>query len=309
MTETIKLNTGTKTIAIRASQQRLSAHAGQTTFWGFLRLKNFRAQLAAALPHRLTSPNALPAVETALGFVAGILAGADKLARVAHLRGDPVLPEVMEIKRLPSQPTLSRFFARFDGPAKNLRTFRPLWRWALERLPSRREGDTLDVDSRALLHEDGRQQGVRIGHTRVGLKPCLAPMLAVLAEAKLVAQFWLRPGNAHCANNLLAFTLDLLGNLPRHLRVRLIRADSGFHYDPWLCLLESQGLRYIVVADLSVRVKSLIKKHTQWHATALAGTEVAEVQYESKSASRPRRLILIRRRADGGQRGGGKLLN
>ena len=82
-----------------------------------------------------------------------------------------------------------------------------------------------------------------MGHTRVGLKPCLAPMLAVLAEVKLVAQFWRRPGNAHGANNLLAFTLDLLGNLPRHLRVRLIRADSGFHYDPWLCLLESQGLR------------------------------------------------------------------
>ena len=163
-------------------------------------------------------------------------------------------------------------------------------------------------------------------------------MLAVLAEVKLVAQFWRRPGNAPCANHLLAFTLDLLGNLPRHLRVRLIRADSGFHYDPWLCLLESQGLRYIgspirrpplvpsassVVADLSVRVKSLIKKHTQWHPTALAGTgspvgqpplfpsatsEVAEVEYESQSAARPRRLILIRRRADGDQRGGGKLL-
>ena len=161
MTETIKLNTGTKTIAIRATEQRLSAHAGQTTFWGFLRLKKFRAQLAAALPHRLTSPNARPAVETALGFLAGILAGADKLARVAHLRGDPVLPEVMEITRLPSQSTLSRFFARFDGAAKNLRCFRALWRWTMERLPSRKEGYTLDFDSTALLHEDGRQQGVR----------------------------------------------------------------------------------------------------------------------------------------------------
>ena len=66
VTATIKLHTGTKTIAIRATEQRLSAHAGQTTFWGFLHLKKFRAQLAAARPHRRTSPNALPAVETAL---------------------------------------------------------------------------------------------------------------------------------------------------------------------------------------------------------------------------------------------------
>jgi hypothetical protein len=266
-----------------------------------------RALLASLLPQRPTSPNALAPVETALSFLAGILAGADKLARIAHLRGDPVLPEVMEVKRLPSQSTLSRFLGGFDGAAKNLRTFRALWRWGMERLPSRRAGYTLDFDSTALLHEDGRQEGVRIGHTRVGLKPCLAPMLAVLAEVKLVAQFWLRPGHAHCANNLLAFTLDLLSNLPRHLRLRLIRADSGFHYDPWLSLLESQGLHYIVVADLSVRVQRLIKKETRWQPTRLEGVEVTEVAYESPSASRVRRLVILRRRV-GSERGGGKLL-
>ncbi len=64
-------------------------------------------------------------------------------------------------------------------------------------------------------------QRVLVDATRVALKPCLHPLLAVLEEAKLVAQFWLRPGNAHCVSNLLAFTLDLLDNLPRHLRLRL----------------------------------------------------------------------------------------
>jgi hypothetical protein len=307
VTEAIKLNTGRKTIRITTTAQKLSAHAGQTTFWGFLALRKVRALLAPLLPQRPTSPNASKPVETALSFIAGILAGADKLARIAHLRGDPVLPEVMEVKRLPSQSTLSRFLGGFDGAAKNLRAFRALWRWGMERLPSRREGYTLDFDSTALLHEDGRQEGVRIGHTRLGLKPCLAPMLAVLAEVKLVAQFWLRPGHAHCANNLIAFTLDLLSNLPRHLRLRLIRADSGFHYDPWLSLLESQGLRYIVVADLSVRVQGLIKKETRWQPTSLDGVEVAEVAYESPSASRVRRLVILRRRVQS-ERGGGKLL-
>jgi hypothetical protein len=321
VTEAIKLKTGSKTIRIMASRQKLSAHAGQTTFFGFLARHKVRALLAGLLPHRPTSPNASAPVETALGFIAGILAGADKLARIAHLRGDPVLPEVMEVRRLPSQSTLSRFLACFDGAGKNLRCFRALWRWGMERLPSRKGGYTLDLDSTAeeaegnrggrwtgepLLHEDGHQEGVRVGHTRVGLKPCLHPLLAVLEEAKLVVQFWLRPGHAHCASNLIAFTLDLLDNLPRHLRLRLIRADSGFHYDPWLALLEQKGLRYIVVADLSRRLQSFIKKETRWEPTPIAGVEVADLVYESDYATRPRRLILMRRRV--GTEGGGKLL-
>ena len=307
VTEEIKLRTGQKTIRIMTTDQKLSAHAGQTTFWGFLALRKVRALLAGVLPHQPTSPNARPPVETAVGFIAGILGGADKLARIAHLRADPLLPEVLEVKCLPSQSRLSRWLAVFDGAGKNLRVFRALWHWGMRRLPSHKGGYTLDLDSTALLHEDGHQEGVRVGHTRVGLKPCLQPLLAVLSEVKLVAQFWLRPGNAHCASNLISFTLDLLSNLPRHIQLRLIRADSGFQYDPWLVLLETQRLRYIVVADLSVRVQGLIKKETRWEPTEVAGVEVADLIYESPSASRARRMVLLRRRLED-PRGGGKLL-
>jgi hypothetical protein len=42
---------------------------------------------------------------------------------------------------------------------------------------------------------------VRTGYTRVGVKPCPHPLLAVLEAAKLVVQFWLRPGNCACVVN------------------------------------------------------------------------------------------------------------
>jgi hypothetical protein len=308
VTPVIKLKTGTKTIHISTTDQKLSSHGGQATFWGFLHMRKVRSLIGPVLPQRPTSPNALKPVEIALGFIAGILAGADKLARVAWLRGDPLLPQVMEIRRIPSQSTLSRFLARFDNAAVNLRVFRALWHWSMQRLPSFKGGYTLDLDSTALLHEDGKQEGVRVGHTRIGLKPCLHPLLAVLAEAKLCAQFWLRPGNTHCANNLIGFVLELLSNLPRHIRLRLIRADSGFHYDPLLSLFESRGLRYIVVADLSVRLKDLIKKNTRWQPAAVPGIEVSDVIYQSRYASRARRVVLLRRRINKEDRGGGKLL-
>jgi hypothetical protein len=308
VTEAIKLKTGKKTITISTTEQKLSAHAGQATFWGFLNLRRFRGALGAALPHVRTSPNALKATEIALGFIAGILAGADKLTRIAHLRGDPLLPEVMEIKRMPSQSTLSRFLGGFTGAGANLRTFGALWHYGMRLLPSRREGYTLDFDSTSLLHEDGGQEGVKVGYTRKGLKPCLKPLLAVLEEAKLVAQFWLRSANAPCASNVVSFTLELLSNLPRHLRLRLVRADSGFCEERWLSLLEERRLAYIVVAVLHHKITSLLRQETIWQPSAVPGTDVAEVIYRGARWSRERRLILVRHRLAQKTRTGGKML-
>jgi Transposase DDE domain group 1 len=308
VTAGIRLKTGQKTIRILPSKQKLSGHAGQTTFWGFLAMKKLREKLAGWLPHRPISPNASKPVEVAMGFIAGVLAGAERLTQIAHLRADPVLPEVMEVRKLPSQSTLTRFLQVFNGAACNLHCFRQALHWGMQLLPARREGYTLDLDGTGLLHEDGKQEGVRVGHTRVGLKPCLQPLLAAFAEIKICAQMWLRAGNAHAASNVVAFVQELFSNLPSHLRLRLVRGDSGFQYEPLLCLLEERRIAYVIAADLSRRIQSVIKKHTAWRQTALPGVEVADVIYESPSASRARRVVIIRRRIADDPRGGGKLL-
>lgn len=64
------------------------------------------------LPRAPSSPNAYDPTDTALGLIGGILCGADKLARVAHLAHDPAVAEVLGIEDVPSQSPLSRFFAR-----------------------------------------------------------------------------------------------------------------------------------------------------------------------------------------------------
>jgi hypothetical protein len=43
VTPTIKLDTGRKTIQIETTDRRLSAHAGQAMFWGFIDCRKFRA--------------------------------------------------------------------------------------------------------------------------------------------------------------------------------------------------------------------------------------------------------------------------
>jgi hypothetical protein len=49
--------------------------------------------------------------------------------------------------------------------------------WAVRELPARTEGYALDLDSFSLIHEDGQQEGVRVGYTRKGLKPCHRPIV------------------------------------------------------------------------------------------------------------------------------------
>jgi hypothetical protein len=313
--EFIEVSSGLESIRIGFTDQKISGRAGLSTFCGFLQWHRFTELLAKLLPVRHQQAASgrggrppQPSQEIALGFIAGILSGAQRLAHVAWLRADPMLARLLAVTQIASQSTLSRFFTLFRHAGINQRAFAPLWNWAMMRLPSLRSGYSLDLDSTRLLHEDGHQEGVAVGYTRMGNKPCLHPLLAVLEEAKLVVGFWLRPGNSCCANNIVAFTLELLGNLPRHIRLRLIRADSGFCVAVWLALLESQNLRYIVVARLLQPLQRLCRKETIWQPTEVAGTEVAEVSHQEAGWEKPRRVVLIRHRVAEKKRPGGKKL-
>lgn len=306
-----EFKTSGKSIAIGFTEQRLSPHAGTATFWAWLRPRAWSKTLAAALPHPLPcSNNKLLPVEKALAFMHGLLCDARKLTHVAYLRREPLAPELLGVARIASQSVLTRFFQGFTSAGGNLRCFRPLWRWGLHRLPGRKEGYTLDLDSTRLLHKDGRQEGVRGGYTKQGVKPCLHPLLAVVAEARLVAQLWLRPGNASCGSNAVAFFQELWSNVPAQLRFKGVRADAGFCLPELLQLWEELKLPYVVVASLSQPLQKLLKGGLAWVATEVPGTEVAEMEYQALSWPQPRRLILLRHRvAEASERGGKKLLD
>lgn len=305
----IKLKNPSGAIQIGFTDQQVSGRAGLVTFAGFLHWHRLGQWLSQWLPFGPGSNSALAPSDIAMAFIGGILSGAEKLAQVALLRADPVVAPLLEISRVPSQSTFTRFFQRFKSAGDNLAIFGQAWHWCLQRLPSRREGYSLDLDSTQLLHEDGRQEGVAVGHTRWGNKPCLHPLLAVLEEAKLVAGFWLRPGNTRSDNNVAAFTLELLARLPKWIRLRRVRADAGFCVAPWLELLENRGLSYIVVARLLRPLQRLISAQMQWTPTEVPGLDVADLWHEEAGWKNPRRLVVIRRRQEGARSGGKTLLD
>jgi hypothetical protein len=307
VTQNFRLPLGRKSIQTGFTDQRLSPLAGMLSLAGYLFRKKFPGLLERMLPHQPTSPNALAPRDIALSFLAGVIAGADKLTRVARLRSDPLPPEILQVKRVPSQSTLSRFFAAFTQAA-NQSCFGQFYRWSLEQLSSRPEGYTLDLDTTGLIHEEGHQEGVKAGYTKQGIKPCLHPILGVLAEAKVGVNFWLRAGNSATINNALGFMAELLSRLPHHIRLRRVRADSGFCAASPFEFLEKRKLPYVVAARLLRPIKSLIAKGLVWTETQIPGTTVAEMEYQEAGWTRPRRLILIRHQIQDKGRVGGKRL-
>ena len=308
VTNFIKVHNGQETIQFGFTNQRISAHAGLSAFGSFLHWHRFKSVLQKFLPRR-TSPNATATEDLGLGFITGILSGAKKLSQVAHLRQDPLIPDLLGIQRIGSQSAYSRFFQSFKSAPANSECFGRLWRWSLDRLRARKDGYTLDVDSTQLLHEEGyEKEGVEAGYTVKGLRRAYPPLLAMIAEAKVVAGFWLRPGNTRCDSNVIGFMQELLARMPHWLKIKLVRADAGFCYEPLLALLESRSLSYIVVARMYRPVHSLIRKTTQWQPTELAGTEVAQVMHQEWGWSKARRVVLIRHLQSQRPDAAGKLL-
>ncbi len=301
----LQIDTATASPSIRISftDQRLTAHGGMIVWSHFLHQKRFRHHLQAVLPHQPTSPNAYAPTDIALGYVGGILAGADKLSRVAWLQSDPAVAEVLGIEAIPSQSTLSRFFDVFTQRTCNV--LAGLHRQAVYSLPSLKEGYTLDLDSWALLHEDGHQEGVAVGYTRQGLKPCHRPLIAALAESKVVANYWLRRGDSACVNGAAEFLRQTVTNLPSHIRIGLVRGDAGFGDRSVQDQAEALGLPFIFVAKLTQKVQSFCRHDdAHWQATGIDGVEVQEVELDRPG----RRLILVRQRIAQRPEAGGHLL-
>ncbi len=305
--QTVRLNIDTKkassSIRISFTDQRLTAYGGMIVWSHFLQQRNFRARLSQLLPHDPSSPNAYDPTDIALGYCGGILAGADKLSRVAWLQSDPAIAEVLGLEAIPSQPTLSRFFGVFSQ--KSCSVLSQLHRGAVYALPSCKEGYTLDLDSWALLHEDGHQEGVAVGYTKRGIKPCQRPLIAALAEPRMIANYWLRSGNTACVNGAAEFLRTTVAQLPSHIRLGLLRADSGFSDEDFLSACEELKLNYIVVARLTQKVQSLCRHDdAHWKDTGVEGVQVQEVDTEQVGG----RLILVRQRIAERPEAGGKRL-
>jgi hypothetical protein len=222
-------------------------------------------------------------------FMMGVWCGANRFEHGEVTRHDTVLQRLFGFAQMANFKAVIRLFRKFDQPT-NDRVFDSLYSWLFGKL--RIDGLTLDLDS-TVMTRYGRQGGAARGYnpTKPG-RNSHHPLMAFVADTRMVANLWLRPGNSHTANNSISFlqaSLDRLGGK----RVELLRADSGFSDDGFLRDLERRGLHYIVAARLQQPLQRALAAQKGWW-TLDDGIELVSFDYQSPSWDKPRRIVGIR---------------
>lgn len=116
-----------------------------------------------------------------------------------------------------------------------------------------------------------------------------------------MAHFWLRPSNTACVSNAVNFLGDTLARLPAHVRIALVRADSGFCTHGMIAELERRGLHYVMTAALRAPVRTLCcHDDAAWTPTEVPGIEVQDLTRDGI------RLVVLRQRTADRPHGGGK---
>jgi hypothetical protein len=122
----------------------------------------------------------------------------------------------------------------------------------------------------------------------------------------MVANFWLRSGDAYTSNNIEAFLDDTFEKL-QGKRIGLFRADSGFYDKKVFNYLERKDINYIVAVRLYAPVQHLIAYHKTWMLLS-DGVEIAESQYQSPFWDKPRRIIMVRQHLPARPKATGRML-
>ncbi len=285
---------GATELSIEYTGKPVSGWGGLVSVFRFFERLGVREVLREVLPDGRRSPNQIPVVDIVLGLFVTVLTGGRRFAHAERVRNDEVIRAIVGAKRMPSAMTLTRYFGGWVQ-AQVEQLVEGMWRWMLARLPAVSLGAVLDLDS-TVFERYGTQEGSLKGHNpRKHGRPSHHPLLALLAESKLVLHAWLRSGNTGSARGVRAFLDQALAYLPPDHRLYAVRADSGFFEATVLSDLEQRQLPYAISARLTPPLRRRLAGIQHWQEFA-PGLEVGELMYLTYGWQQPRRIVSVRER-------------
>lgn len=224
-----------------------------------------------------------------LHFWLGIWCGASCFEHLEVTRQDEVIKQLFGWQRMAGNKAFQRYFNKFNQ-ATNQQVFDNLYQWFFQNLKF--DNYTLDFDS-TIMTRYGDQQGAKKGYNpRKPGRKSHHPLMAFVADCRMIANFWLRSGNSYTTNNFLSFLHDTLSKIGDKT-VGLIRADSGFYSKEIFDYLETHSLNYIIAAKFYHPIKRKLANHKTWLKLD-DGLEIAETTYQAEDWDEPRRLIMVR---------------
>ncbi len=275
---------------IKFTDREVSAWGGLALMKRMLDSMEFR-QAASSwdLPQPGSNRGYLP-VQLIEQLLVSIWCGACRFAHLEATRMDRTLTRLFGWTRVAGHKAIVRLFGRFDM-LRHEKVQAEVYRWFFAKV-STLTRVTLDLDS-TVITRHGQQEGAARGYNP-NKRGRLShhPLLAFVAEARMVANFWLRPGDAHTANNILQFLEATLHHLGDKI-VGLLRADSGFYAENVLNWLEERKIDYIISAKLTQALQAAIIREARWWALE-TGLELAEIEYRAQGWRTPRRIVVVR---------------
>jgi len=274
---------------IKFVNKEITPFGGLSLFLKMLDRCHFDEQLVkSGIPSQGSNRGYNP-VQIILGLFAGVWCGASRFGHLDIVRYDTALCNLLGWNRGAGHRAYQRYLNKFSQ-ATNQRVFSELFSWFFSELVF--DNYTLDFDSTVMVRE-GSQEGAAKGYNpkRPG-RPSHHPLLAFVSDVRMIANYWLRPGNTSASTNYLSFLEDTLSRL-QDKRVGLIRMDSGFFSGNILGYLEQRQLSYIIACRLNNRIKYSLTHEKTWVEVA-DGLEIAETTYQAEHWDSPKRIVMVR---------------
>lgn len=302
-------------LELRFSDREITPWGGMALMKRMLDHMGFDAALAeAGLPPPGSNRGYAPE-QLLTQFMLSVWCGANRFEHGEVTRHDPVLKRVFGIARMANFKAVMRLFRRFTQHT-NEAVMDRLYGWMFDQIAI--DGITLDVDS-TVMTRYGQQDGSARGYNPAKRgRASHHPLMAFVAETRMVANLWLRPGNSSSANNVQGFLSNTQQRLGK-TRIALLRGDSGFSDNAFLDHLEAQALHYVIALrqtpPLQRALVNASLEHKGWWGLVddkgkqVAGIELTRFSYKADSWSKPRWVTGIRQHIDQRDSPKGKTLN
>ena len=225
-----------------------------------------------------------------LQFMLSVWCGANRFEHGEVTRHDPVLRRLFGFARMANFKAVMRLFGKFTQ-SLNESVMDALYRWLFGLIAI--TGLTLDLDS-TVMTRYGTQEGAARGYNPAKRgRASHHPLMAFVADLRMIANCWLRPGNSSSANNAQAFLANTLHRLGDK-QVCLLRADSGFSDSAFLDYLDTLLMHYIIALRQNQPLQRALVNQDGWwpligdDGKPVPGIELTRFLYQPEVWSVPR---------------------
>jgi hypothetical protein len=281
---------------LRFSDKEITAWGGMGLLKRMLDHLGFESALASCgLPQPGSNRGYRPE-QLILQFMLSVWCGANRFEHGEVTRHDPVLKHLFGFARMANFKAIMRLFGKFTQ-SRNESVMDHLYRWLFGKIAI--TGLTLDLDSTVMTRYGVQEGAVRGYNPAKRGRASHHPLMAFVADLRMIANCWLRPGNSRSANNVQAFLANTLHRLGDK-QVCLLRADSGFSDSAFLDHLDTLSMHYLIALRQNQPLQRALVSADGWwpligdDGHRVPGIELTRFAYQPDAWSAPRWVIGIR---------------